>query len=413
MEDLVKIYDLLVKIYRDKAYSSIELSKVLPSCLNKQFTTKLTYGVLEKDVELTYYINMLTSKKPQNAIAILLKMGIYCIKYMDSCPDYAVVDNFVDLTGLVGKKQLKGFVNSVLKSFCNARPDYPTAEKDNLSVSTSTPLWLVKEYIKQYGLEKTKEFLSVKHITDEHIRPNLRKLSLEELAQKLDNKQVPYRLDDKGGMFVTNNSYIQDMFDAGYITYQSLTSMICAQAVDIQDGMKVLDVCSAPGGKAVYLSELANDAEIVACDIHEHRIELINKYIYRMQAKNIETQYNDATVYREAFANKFDRVLCDVPCSGFGVAGKKPDIYIDSSPEKVNALALVQYDILRHSARYLKENGVLIYSTCTTLRQENYNIVGKFVKEYRGFEVVEFTQYLPDDKGGDGFFIAKIRRKND
>ena len=155
------------------------------------------------------------------------------------------------------------------------------------------------------------------------------------------------------------------------------------------------------------MSELA-DVAITACDIHEHRLQLIRDYINRMGGANITVQYNDGAVFNEEFVDKFDRTLCDVPCSGLGVVGKKADIYLTASFEKCQELAKLQYEILCNASKYTKKR--IVYSTCTTLREENYNIVGRFVKENKEWKVVKSEQYLPDGKGQDGFFIAILER---
>ncbi len=184
--------------------------------------------------------------------------------------------------------------------------------------------------------------------------------------------------------------------------------MLAAQAMDVKDGENILDMCSAPGGKSVYMSQLA-DVNITACDIHEHRLELIKSYIARMGVDKINAVDCDGTEINEDFVGKFDRTLCDVPCSGLGVVGKKADIYLNASMEKCLELSQVQYKILQNASKYTKRR--IVYSTCTTLREENYNVVGKFVKQNQEWQVVSSKQYLPDGNGCDGFFIAVLERK--
>lgn len=412
MNGLVLAYDVLSKIYKEDAFSSIEINRRVAGANNQAVVTRLVYGVLQKDIELDYYISALVEKKPNKTILILLKLGIYSLKYMDSFPDYAVVDEVVTLCEKLGKKQLKGFVNGVLKQFIakGKSIDLPKDRSQSLSVEASVPLWLVKAYVKQYGYEKTREFLLIDDFTKEHIRNNNRYLSLEQLKALLDKQGIDYIESKSGGLFVNNNKYIKELGEKGQITYQSMTSMLAVQSLDLHNGQTMLDLCSAPGGKSVYASELA-DIKITACDIHEHRIELIKSYAARMGAKSINTQLLDASVYNQEFANKFDRVLCDVPCSGFGVARKKPDIYLRASMEKVQDIAKTQYAILLNAGKYIKDNGKIVYSTCTLLREENYNIVGRFVKENPDFRITQHTTYLPDGNGTDGFFIAILEKK--
>ncbi|MDE5655046.1 MAG: hypothetical protein K2I46_05505, partial [Clostridia bacterium] len=338
---------------------------------------------------------------------VLLKLGMYTLTYINSIPKYAVVDSLVTICEKYGKRQLKGFVNSTLKNFDASKIALPNDKIENLSVVASVPLWLVKTYCKQYGFDKTREFLSVDTFTKEHIRPNSKKMTLSQLKARLDKENISYDESIAGGLFVDNNSYIKSMNERGEITYQSMTSMLAVQAMDVKDGEIVLDMCSAPGGKAIYMGELAN-VQITACDVHQHRLQLIRDYINRMGGVNITVRYNDGSVFNQKFVDKFDKTLCDVPCSGLGVVGKKADVYLTASFEKCQELALLQYEILCNASKYTKNR--IVYSTCTTLREENYNVVGKFVKENKQWKVINSQQYLPDGKGQDGFFIAVLER---
>lgn len=409
MNDLLMAFEVLLAIYKDGAYSNLELGKRVNGASNQAIVTRLVYGVLQKDVQLEYYLGKVANKRPPKTIAILLKLGMYALAYINSIPRYAVVDSLVTICEKYGKRQLKGFVNSTLKNFDASKIELPKEKIEALSVETSVPLWLVKAYCKQYGFDRTKEFLSVETFTKEHIRPNLRRQTLEQLKSLLDSQNIFCEESIAGGLFVDNNSYIKGLNEKGLITYQSMTSMLAAQAMEVKDGESVLDMCSAPGGKAVYMSELA-DVSITACDIHEHRLQLIRDYINRMCSKNITVKYNDGGVFNQEFVEKFDKTLCDVPCSGLGVAGKKADIYLTASFEKCQQLANLQYEILCNASKYTKDR--IVYSTCTTLREENYNVVGKFVKENPQWQVVKSQQYLPDGKGQDGFFIAVLGRKS-
>ena len=408
MNDLLMAFEVLLAIYKDGAYSNLELNKRVVGASNQAIVTRLVYGVLQKDTWLEYYLSKSVKKRPSKTIAILLKLGMYTITYINSIPKYAVVDSLVTICEKYGKRQLKGFVNSTLKNFDASKIALPNDKIEALSVEASVPFWLVKTYCKQYGYDKTKDFLSVETFTKEHIRPNSRKTTLSQLKEKLDLQGISYEESASGGLFVDNNSYIKSLNAKGEITYQSMTSMLAAQAMDVSDGENILDMCSAPGGKSVYMSEIAN-VQITACDVHEHRLGLIQDYINRMGSKNIIVRYNDGSVFNEEFVDEFDKTLCDVPCSGLGVVGKKADIYLTASFEKCQQLAALQYEILLNAGRYTKNR--IVYSTCTTLREENYNIVGKFVKGNPQWKVVKSEQYLPDGKGQDGFFIAILEKK--
>lgn len=411
MQDYLVSYRTLYSIFQNKAFASLELSNNLSEASNKEFVTKLVYGVLEKNVELEYYISQLTSKKPKAPIYIILKMGMYCIKYMDSIPSYAIVNKLVDLTAKIGKMELKGFVNATLKKFVTWKGVLPSDEIEALSVSTSTPLWLVKEYIEQYGLSTAKQILKPSTYVYEHIRINSRTYSMKELLGVMSEFKLKYDESTSNAIYTKYKKIMKELYAQGKITVQSRTSMIACEEMDLKDGDIVLDLCAAPGGKSVYLSEI-KDVQIVSCDIYDHRLELINSYINRMQAKGIEVLKNDATIYNEAFDSRFDKVLCDVPCSGLGVKDRKPDVYLGINKEDILSLANIQFKILSNASKYVKKGGILVYSTCTILKQENSDIIKKFMQEHNEeFELLKETQYLPNGKGQDGFYIAKLKKK--
>ena len=407
MNDLILAFEVLLAVYKDGAYSSIELNKRVDGASNRAIVTRIVYGVLQNDVKLEYYLSKITSKRPSKTISVLLKLGLYCLTYINSIPKYALVDSIVDICEKYGKRQLKGFVNATLKNFDAAKIPLPENKAERLSVCASAPLWLVKKYIKQYGYEECETFLSVPTFTKEHIRPNSRKISLIELKNKLDENKVNYLESEAGGVFVDNCAFVKKMCEAGKVTIQSVTSMYAVEAMEIKEGDLILDLCSAPGGKSVLMSELTKQT-VTACDIHEHRLDLIRAYARRMGVDNIQVLLNDAGKLNKDFIGKFDKTLCDAPCSGFGVVSKKPDIYLNSSEEKIESLSQIQYEILSNASKYTKNR--LVYSTCTLLREENYNIVGKFVKNNPDWKVVSHKQYLPDGKGTDGFFIAVLEK---
>ncbi len=409
MRDLKVAYEILSNVYLNKAFASIELSKKINQAENKSFLTNLVYGVLEKNIELDYYIDYLVPKKPKNVAIIVLKIGMYIIKYMDSVPNYAAVNSTVDLCKEINKKEISGFINAVLKKFAQATIELPKDKIKALSVKFSTPEFIIKEYIKEYGEEKTKAMLLPSTFTFEHFRVN-KTYSIEKLKQELDKNNIKYVDSIDGAIFAKNDKIMHDLYSVGKVTIQSKTSMLTCKELDPKDGDLILDVCAAPGGKSVYISELAN-CKVVSCDIHPHRVDLIQSYINRMQSKNIEPKLNDATKENPEFINKFDKVLCDVPCSGLGVAKKKPDIYLELTKENISKLPLIQYKILDTSKAYVKKDGILVYSTCTTLPQENRMVVEKFLKNNENFELIKEEQFLQDDKGLDGFYIAKLRRK--
>lgn len=404
---LYKSFDVLYDIYVNGAYSSIRLNK-LNDDDDRAYITRTVYGVLENDVKSEYIISQLADKRPSSKVRLIIKLALFLLDNTDT-PDYAAVDKCVELCSYIEKYQLKGFVNSLLKRYVSEGVKEPKDYAEKLSVETSTPLWLVKAYIKQYGAEQTEKFLKVPKFTKEHARPNILKIDLDTFKSKLDKLNIDYTMSEQGGVFLNVEREIVQMFNKGEITFQSISSIICAEYLGVKDGDKVLDLCSAPGGKTEYLAE-RNNIQITACDIHSHRIDLINSYCSRMGVSGVVTKVNDGTKYNADFESAFDKVLCDAPCSGFGVAHKKSDIYLNKSFNDVEELAKLQSALLENCSKYVKVGGEIVYSTCTMLREENYNIVGKFLKENKDYELLGKQQLLPDGKGMDGFFMAKLRR---
>lgn len=411
MSDLKVCYNILSQVYKQQAYGSISLTNKLNEAKNRDFVTRLVYGVLRNDVKYDYYISKMAAKKPQNSAIILLKIGMYCIEEMDSMPDYAAVNNTVELTKEIGKQGSSGFINGVLKAFCRQKPALPSDDVQKLSVEASVPLWIVRQYIKQFGIENTRRFLTCQPLELEHARVNLKKTDVEAVKQRLENLGVEYMIDEenKDCLFVRNGQKIRPLFDAGLITFQSLTSVRCCRTAAVKDGDEVLDMCAAPGGKSVYFAGVGENVKVLSTDIYHHRLELIQQYARRMGVK-LEVRLMDATQCNKTLFNSFDVVLCDVPCSNLGVAAKKPDVYLFKDKDRIFCITQTQAKILENGAKYVKEGGTLVYSTCTLLKEENEDIIKKFLKQNKQFSLEDQKTYLPDDKGSDGFFVAKMRR---
>ena len=411
MSDLKVCYNILSQVYKQQTYGSISLTGKLDEAKNRDFVTRLVYGVLQNNVKYDYYIAQMTAKKPQNSAVILLKIGMYCIEGMDSMPDYAAVNNTVELSKEVGKQGSSGFINGVLKAFCRKKPALPQDGAQRLSVETSVPLWVVKQYIKQFGLQKTLEFLSCKPYELEHARINTLKTDIKSVEAKLDSVGAEYVEDPQCAncLFVRNGQKVRPLFDAGLITFQSQTSVKCCEIAGVKDGDEVLDMCAAPGGKSVYFAGVGENVKVLSCDVYHHRLELIQQYARRMGVK-LNVRLMDATVYNKSLANAYDVVLCDVPCSGLGVAAKKPDVYLFKDKDQIFGITETQAKILENGSRYVRDGGTLVYSTCTLLKDENEDMIKKFLKQNRHFRLEEEKYFLPDGKGSDGFFVAKMRR---
>lgn len=406
-------YRLLERVYGDEAYGSIELNRALFDVAPKDraFVTGLFYGVLEKDVTLDYLLKQAADKNPKRPVRIVLKMGLYLLRYSE-VPSYAAVDRMVALTQEIGKRELKGFVNAVLRRADKlALPDPQSDKTLYLSVRYSLPRWLVCRLLAEKGEAFIRAYYGEKRETRPHVRVNRLKTGEADFYSRL----TAY---DKTETGCYADYAALKQLDQSWYAVQSLASTLTARfyAHGLAAGDRALDLCAAPGGKAVYLYELTG-ADITACDIHPHRIELIRSYAARMGAR-LDIRLNDAAVYRPELADRFKAVLCDVPCSGLGVASKKPDIYLKRTEADIAALAELQYKILTNAARYVTINGQLDYSTCTILAEENEAVAVRFLAEHPHFRILPikgtdedgYLRLYPHTAGTDGFFAVKFVR---
>lgn len=417
----------LLRMEKDEAYSNIVLNTLLEKCSlgreEKAFATRLFYGVLEKKLLLDFNISQLVSKpihKLDIEILSILRMGMYQLLFMDSVPDSAAVNESVKLCYFTKKISAKGLVNAVLRNKLrkNKEIKIPTTLNESLSCDKS----ISKLLCEQYSESETKEiFAAFSNDTKQYIKINAKKTSFFELKDLLKEKGIEIiehpSVSNCAEVKTMGDVAHTDEFKKGLFFIQDLASQICVDSLCVQNAERILDVCAAPGSKTFSLSISAPDsAEIVSCDVSENRVSLIEKGRERLSLLNVKPIVNDATVFNEKLG-QFDRVLCDVPCSGLGVIGKKPEIrYKKIEPD---ALFSVQYKILETSSKYLKSSGILVYSTCTLNKRENEAVIEKFLEEHTDFapkflEISEQSDYkitlLPHKDNCDGFFISAIRK---
>lgn len=414
----LKSFYTLQTIYEEKAFSSITLNKTLLSCKqqDRALVTKIVYGVLDNDIKLSYVLSKYVKKMPKKEALIILKMGIYVLMELSS-PVYAVVNDFAELAKITEDVRVVGFVNATLKNVSKTVKqfdDYPKDELERISVQYSYPDWAVKKLVKDYGKNTMLQIVSYKSDNSAIVR--LKNGGVEQAKQKFGEVEptcFPDAFSVRGKGVLPDETF----------TVQSLSSMAISRAVAACAKANVLDCCSAPGGKAIYVKQLRPDVNVVACDVHPHRVELINAYAKRM-ATQVETHCADMTVFIPEWEKKFDTVLCDVPCSGFGVLDNRPDIKLFRENKDISDLMKLQYAILCNCSNYVQPGGNLIYSTCTVFDNENGQNVRKFLKEHSDFSLGKICieqlpqtankscyQFLPHKDGMQGFFLAVLERK--
>ena len=424
------VLDILMEVNEKEQYSHLVIRDVLNKYqyLEKQeraFLTRLAEGTIEHMLEMDFVINSFSKvkvNKMKPLIRNLLRMSVYQLKYMDSIPDAAVCNEAVKLARKRGFGQLRGFVNGVLRNIAREqhRLQYPDEKLEPvrfLEVTYSVPAWMVERWIKDFGYEQAKcickSFLEEKPIT---IRTNITKIQPEALKKRLESEGVTVRAIAKlpYAFEISGYDYLQalESFVEGLFYVQDISSMMVAEVAAPEKGNYIIDVCAAPGGKSSHLAEKMEGTGMVeARDLTEYKVSLIEENIERHGLENMNAVQMDATAFDQASVEKADVLICDLPCSGLGVMGKKTDIRYKMTADKQKDLVQLQRQILDTVHTYVKKGGTLVYSTCTIHKDENAGNVEWFVKKYPEFEVLYQEQMFPGGEYHDGFFIAKLVRR--
>ncbi|MBE7016405.1 MAG: 16S rRNA (cytosine(967)-C(5))-methyltransferase RsmB [Ruminococcaceae bacterium] len=412
----------LYEIEFNGAYSNMVVKSALMGDISKQdkaFITQLVYGVVRYKLSLDYIISQFSSvklKKLSKYVLLILRMGIYQLKYMDKVPESAAVNESVKLAKRYCPKS-SGFVNAILHNYIKNADTikYPEDRIKNLSVKYSFPENLI-EVFEETGFGE--DLLSALNTQPETtIRVNTLKCSELQIEGIKDNPCYEYAKNITGISIGASEEY-----NSGLFTVQDVAAMMAGLALAPCENNVCVDVCAAPGGKTTHLAELMkNKGCIYAFDKHEHKIEIIEKNAERMGIEIIKAMIWDSTTVKEDLINTADRVLADVPCSGLGIIRRKPDI--KWSKDDISALPDIQYKILESSAKYLKVGGYLVYSTCTVNKRENEDVITKFVENNPEFEFEKivlpsplnrenngYITLYPNIDNTDGFFISKIKR---
>ena len=424
------ILDILMEVTEHQGYSHIILRDVLNkyAYLSRQeraFIARISEGTLERMLEMDMILNQFSKtkvKKMKPVIRNILRMSVYQIKYMDSVPDSATCNEAVKLAVRRGLGGLKGFVNGVLRNISRNKDQirYPLEEKEPeeyLSVTCSVPLWIVQQWTQEYGYDRTKQLCqSFLESAPLSIRTNLQQTTPQHLKKKLEKEGVSVEENPEFSyaFFISGYDRLDalEAFCEGLFSVQDMASMYVAEAADVQPGAYVIDVCAAPGGKSMHLAEkLQGTGMVEARDLTEYKVDLMEENIARCQLKNMKAVQWDATIKDADSVEKADVVIADLPCSGLGVMGRKPDIRYRVTPEDVQALAALQRKILSVVQEYVKPGGTLVYSTCTVTRAENDGNVQWFGEQYPEFQFENMRQLYPGEGRHDGFFIAKWKKQ--
>lgn len=411
----------LIEVSKNGSYSNITLNKILAtdglSETDKAFATALFYGVLDRRITLDYFISrhIKTSIDKVSPTALeCLRIALYQILYMDKIPTSAAVDESVKIIKHSKEKYLSGFVNGVLRNALRSGFELPKSnDVYSLSIKYSCPEWIVKSFINDYDIDNAvkllEQSLCVPPVT---VRVNTLKTDTDKLAEillqegvKTEKTTIKNSLRIVGGIDISHcKSYSEGMFHIQDISSQTAISVLMPSP-----GERVLDLCAAPGGKTFTMAEyMENSGEIIACDIYEQRLKLIDSGADRLKIDIIDTKLNDASAINNELGT-FDAILCDVPCSGLGVIRRKPEIKYKNYDAYFD-ITLIQHKILENAATYLKVGGRILYSTCTLRKCENEGIINTFLDKHTDYELKYQRTFMPHSDGTDGFYCALLQK---
>lgn len=427
------ILDILLEMERNGEFSSTLIKGVLDKYdylppQEKAFIKRVTEGSIERQIELDFILNQFSSvpvRKMKPLIRCLMRMSVYQLLYMDAVPDSAVCNEAVKLAAKRKFQSLKGFVNGILRNISRNKESiaYPNPEKEpqkSLSIRYSMPLWLVALWEKEYGRERTERLLEgLLRIHPVSIR----------FVEALDKEKLLWYIAqmEKQGITVTPSTLHSRVYllsgvegvaalpgyEEGAFTVQDASSALSVEAAKIHPGDFVMDICAAPGGKSLFASEKAGkEGRILSSDVREEKLERMEENARRLHADNITVREWDGRQLDPSYVEKADVVLLDVPCSGLGVMGKKRDIKYHVTPEGLEELSKLQREIVSGSWQYVRPGGVLLYSTCTIRKEENEEMAA-WIERTFPFTLEESKQLMPGEDDCDGFFFARLRRKQD
>lgn len=431
---------VLLDVHENGAYAALSLNKNLPRDLKpeeRRLTTQLVYGTLENEVKIDHALNQLTEYPARDAVTRdALRLGVFQILFLERVPDSAAVDESVKLVKQMGAEASAGFVNAVLRNLIRGKDElsWPDAEKDPeewLHVESSAPLWLVKKLIEAYGFDTAKQMLTYREASHPTtVRPNLLKLDDHGFEDLLRKKNLSFRAGVAPHAYllegVTEPGFDPD-YQAGLYSIQGQSSILAAEAVQARPGMKILDACAAPGGKSAYLCETMQlTGRVYAWELHEKRALLLDGVRRRLGLDNLRTAVKNACEYRPDMEKTLDAVLLDAPCSGTGVLSQKPDIKLRLKESDLPAIVETQKKLLNTVCRYVRPGGMLVYSTCSVLPEENKAQIEAFLKEHPEYTTepmpLSFPAELRQQQDGlglqllgfrdqvEGFYIVRLRR---
>ena len=424
---------VLEDVFVNQAYSNIALNKHLKgsqlSAADKGLVTEIVYGTVARKLTLEWYLSHFIEDrgKLDNWLYILLLMSAYQVRFLDKVPDHAVVNEAVELAK-ARKKGSEKLVNAVLRRILREGwPDIETIKRKNKrdSIAYSLPVWLVSKLKEEYGEERAQaifESLLVRNKASIRVTDLSRKEEIKTVLEASDSPLAASGLVKEQGHFAGH-----DLFLEGAITIQDESSQLVAPTLDLQGDEEVLDACAAPGGKTAHMASYLTSGKVTALDLYDHKLDLIQENAQRLGvADRVQTQKLDARKVHEFFGrDSFDKILVDAPCSGIGLLRRKPDIKYNKETADFASLQQIQLEILGNVCQTLRKGGIITYSTCTIVSEENFQVVEAFLESHPEFEQVKLEHackdilkdgcilITPELYGSDGFFISQFRKISD
>ena len=414
--------DALCDITERGAYANLRVKQLTSSLPEREakLAAALVYHTLDHLLTIDYYLAHFVKGAQKPVVRGILRLGVCELLFL-STPAHAAVSESVALTKEVGKAGLSGFVNAVLRNIDRSRsslPPFPAEPVARLSIQYSYPAWIVREWVSRFGEAQAEALLS-RPVSAIGVRAQY-PFTHAALQEALPVASAVNHLDDNSLSLESGFDLASHpLFQEGKFTVMGESAMLACRAMGDMKGKRVLDACSAPGGKSAYLASLTgNDIRLTCLELHPHRKELLDKTLSRLHV-SAETRVADAAKFDPAFEHAFDGVLIDAPCSGLGLLGDKPDIRYSKTDADISALTAIQQSILQTCSRYVKPGGVLVYATCTISARENEDQAAAFLRANDSFVLEQIPipvkndgqiQLLPHVHQTDGFFIARMRR---
>ena len=424
---------VLEDVFVNQAYSNIALNKHLKgsqlSAADKGLVTEIVYGTVTRKLTLEWYLSHFIEDRDKldNWLYILLLMSIYQLRFLDKIPDHAVVNEAVEIAKF-RKKGSEKLVNAVLRRILREGwPDVDSIKRKNKrdSIAYSLPVWLVSKLKEEYGEERAQaifDSLLVRNKASIRVTDLSRKEEIKAVLEASDSPLAASGLVKEQGHFAGH-----DLFSDGAITIQDESSQLVAPTLDLQGDEQVLDACAAPGGKTAHMASYLTSGKVTALDLYDHKLDLIQENAQRLGvADRVQTQKLDARKVHEFFEkDSFDKILVDAPCSGIGLLRRKPDIKYNKETADFASLQQIQLEILGSVCQTLRKGGIITYSTCTIVSEENFYVVEAFLESHPEFEQVKLEHeckdilkdgcilITPELYGSDGFFISQFRKISD